>query len=231
MNEINQYPPKGRLSDYIHSLPYLVYRNNVENVITLWACPDLDNGDDSLTKLANMYSCEKSMIAQLTEALNQPNNLKLDMFIIDGSAPFAMGQILNSIWSNPRNRLEWLEDHNVFSAIVTMMVDEEKRTWQHNFLERYRKDVNHDPVTRAELVLKADGDSSIIELGLVSCGDEYIFLKNLHTMTTKLHKRLSTDDMSVDMAIRKIGGGLWEYDNDFDAKEYLHQDYDGRPDQ
>ncbi len=80
--------------------------NNVENVITLWACPDLDNGDDSLTKLANMYSCEKSMIAQLTEALNQPNNLKLDMFIIDGSAPFAMGQILNSIWSNPRNRLE-----------------------------------------------------------------------------------------------------------------------------
>jgi hypothetical protein len=35
--------------------------NNVENVITLWACPSLDNGDDSLTKLANIYKCEKSI--------------------------------------------------------------------------------------------------------------------------------------------------------------------------
>ena len=194
---------------------------NVFKVTSIWSCPDLDRAEDNLEKVSKMYNCEKHVMHQLAEALD-PDYSKLNMFVVDGSASFEMGQIMSSIWSIPRNRFRWLEEHNVFSAIAA---NSSEKNWRRHFLDRYRKDVKNDPVTRAEIVLK--GGEISMELGLVSVGDEFIFL-NLRIFEQTLRQRLSTD-MVVDVELQKINGGLWPRQEDFNPEEYSPADYDQKP--
>lgn len=219
----------GTKADTCLSSEALEKHSNVKKVLYLWACPNITQTEvDSLTKLSSMYQCEESILDQLREALYDQ---KLDVFVIDESAPFEMGQILNSVWSNKKNRVKWLQENNIFSAIVKVPINPDgEKIWQHNFLERYRKDVSDDPIARAELVLKA-GRGSFTELGLVSRGHKSV-IRRLHNMVENFHEKLASkdnEDIPVNVEIRKIAGGVFEFDDNFQPKEYVHENYDSQP--
>jgi spermidine synthase/S-adenosylmethionine/arginine decarboxylase-like enzyme len=206
-------------TDECVSVDVLEKHGPVALVIPLWTCPALDDDSKSVTK---KYECEKKIMDQLSQAL-EPGNLKLDMFIIDSTAPFVMGQIMNDIWSLPRNRLAWLDqEHHIFLSMSSKPTEE---TWQRHLLDRYRKDVKNDPVNRAEFMLRS-GDSSM-ELGVVSVGDEFIF-HNLHTVEMKLRARLA-EDFEIEVELERITGGLFPFKENFNPKEYVHDDYDNEP--
>jgi hypothetical protein len=66
-----------------------------------------------------------------------------------------------------------------------------------------------------------------LEIGAVSHGDEYI-IHNFYIVEAKIRHRLS-EDMDVDVEIRKINGGLWSYQDELKAREFEHEDYDNTP--
>jgi spermidine synthase len=195
---------------------------NVDQVITFWACPDLNQKSNSNVSsiLPQMFACENAMIQQLDEAMDE-GDLYFDMFAIDSSAPYEMAQIFNSVWSTPKYRSWYIaKEHNLFLGISLNPKEED---YQRNFLDRYRKDVRDDPTTRAEIIIHQGSTS--MEVGVVSVGDEFIF-HNLHIVERKIQQRLGEN---VDVDLRKINGGQWKFKEDYEPREFSHEDYDTAP--
>jgi spermidine synthase len=188
-------------------------KDSIRKVVKVSTCPGIDMAD-----AAKMYECEIATESAVKEALG---NTKLDLFVIDGSVPYAMLQIMNSILSVGENRKAWIEDDNVFMAWST--TEEEA---PRNFLDRYRKQHAHDPIARGEFHMQTGGNS--VEFGVVTCGDD-LFAYNLETIELKLREKFQEAKMDVSVELRQIQGGLFHFVDDFEPIEFLQSDYDNRP--
>lgn len=195
---------------------------SVHQVISFWSCPSLNEpvGSDETSTLPLMFACEETFIQQLSEAMAE-GDFYFDMFVIDGSAPYEMTQIFNSIWSTPKYRSWYIaKEHHLF---LSMSLEPQEELFKRNFLDRYRKDVRYDPAARAELTL--DVGSSRMEVGIVSFGDEFIF-HNLNIIERKIQRHLGTNGS---VKVRKIVGGQSNFNDNYEPREFSHRDYDTAP--
>jgi len=188
---------------------------NVRNLIHVFECPGLGDGDAK-----DAYTCEAWTLDYLAESVRK-HSAKFNLVLLDGTASYKMHQILSSILDRENIRHELLESHNI---VATWSQDLEGETWRREFLDRYRKQVHHDPVSRAEIVLQAGGKS--FEFGVVSTKNKeanYAF----EELENNLRTRLSITGCRIEL--RKVHGGLFNYIQDFKTKEFRHDDYDSSP--
>ena len=193
----------------------------VAKLVPIWTCPELVDEAESAVGLVRKFECEEKTIAAIQESLGPGE--KFDIVILDGSTPFVMGQIVHSIFTLPRYQLEMLNDYNVFFAWSNKPKTE---TWQRNFLEKYRKDIKYDPITRVQMEITVDGE--MMEVGLVSCGDLAVFF-NVNILEKKLKRKLQRDGTTADVEVVSVTGGMFRYQHDYDPPEFLHSQYDSAP--
>lgn len=182
----------------------------IKNVITLHECPGLKEAG-----LEEKYACEVLLLGQWNEALNKLNQ-ETNLLVMDPTASYEMHQIVSSILSNDNIRNKWLKEHSV---VVTWSVDKDAETWRREFLDRFRKAIEFDPMVRAEIVIQAGGKTS--ELGIASTGNKeanYAFEK----LERQLRKRLP----GTKIELRKIHGGNFNFKKNFKPTVFTLSDYD-----
>jgi hypothetical protein len=207
---------------------------HVDKVLTFWSCPellDLDNGgkaevEDEMSQsdLTKMFACEKAMITQLHDTM-EADDLYFDVFAVDSSSLYEMSQIFNSIWNIPKYRQWYIaQERNLFIGISF----NPDNGFRRNFLDRYRKDVRHDPAARAEFIAQFDASSSRIEIGVVSVGDDLIF-QSLADTEHKIKNRLVGRHGEINFELGRIHGAQWNFRENLEPREFSHDDYDGQP--
>jgi S-adenosylmethionine/arginine decarboxylase-like enzyme len=193
----------------------------VAKLVPIWTCPDLLDEAEGPQTLMRKFECEENTISAIQESLGPDE--RFDIVILDASTPLVMGQIMNSILSVRRYQSELLNDYNIFFAWSNKPKTE---SWQRNFLERYRKDIKYDPITRVEMQITVDDET--MEVGLVSCGDLAVFY-NVNVLEKKLNKRLQREGTSAKAEVVNLTGGMFRYQHDYNPREFLHSDYDSEP--
>jgi hypothetical protein len=176
-------------------------------------CSGMENGDIQQT-----YACEFAVMNKMKDSIEK-NGVKFNLLALDGSATYKMHQIVSSILDTEANRDMFLEYHNI--VMTWLSSDLEGEAWRRDFLDRYRKQVHHDPVSRAEIVFQAGGKN--YELGVVSTKNtraSYAF----EELEQNIKARLS--DTGAHIELRWVHGGLFNYIEDFKTKEFKHEDYD-----
>jgi hypothetical protein len=193
----------------------LKIREAVKTLIRINQCVGLEEGTEE-----DAFACEKSVLNDMQEAIDK-HGVKFNLIALDGGASFKMHQIISSILDTETNRDMFLEHHCV---AMTWSSDLHEETWRREFLDRFRKQVHHDPVARAEVVFQAGGNS--YELGVVSTNNRranYAF----EALEKRLQDRLA--DTGAKIELRWIHGGLFNYIDDFKTREFKHEDYDNKP--
>jgi spermidine synthase len=203
------------------ALAVLENSSKATKVVPIWTCPELTYDSGDTRNLAAMFECESKTFSAIQESLG--GDAKMNMLVLDASTPLVMGQIIHSILNVPKYRDEILYDYNVLLSWSNKPKTED---WQRNFLERYRKDVRYDPITRVEMKLAAGEES--MELGLVSCGDLAVF-HNINILEKKLQKRLLREGSATKVEVVSISGGLYPFKFDYNPREFLQNDYDSEP--
>jgi spermidine synthase len=197
------------------SLDVLKKHKNVKNLIPIYDCPGLEEGP-----VEEAYACEVKILNTLLQDIKN-YGARLHLFFFDGSASYKMHQIFSSIMDEEEYREMLLNPHSIGA---TFSPDLKSQTWRREFLDRFRKQVHDDPVSRAEIVLQANGKA--FELGVVSTNN-----KDANYAYEKLEKSLRDhlSDSKAHVELRKIHGGLFNYIDDFKTKEFRHDDYDNGP--
>lgn len=185
---------------------------NVRNIVPIYDC---SNSSD--------FECEKQVVGLLTENIysNKGRGKKFNLLVMDGTAPFGMHQVVNSILGEREIRGSLLEVHNV---VATFMADADRGMFRREFLDRYRKQVHFDPASRAEIVLQAGGKT--FELGVVSTNNEKVNYE-YEKLQSRIKDRLSSSGVKVEL--RNIHGALFKFNKDWDPKAFRHEDYDSKP--
>ena len=128
----------------------------VKNIVPIYECSN-----------AGDYECEANVLAVLAkEVLAKGSGKKINLLVMDDMASFGMHQIMSSILGERDTRRSLFEMHNI---VVTWMTDIVEETYRRGFLDRYRKQVHHDPASRAEIVFQGEGKT--YELGVVSANN------------------------------------------------------------
>jgi spermidine synthase len=190
-------------------------REAVKTLIRINQCTRLEEGREE-----DAFACEKSVLTGVQDGIEK-HGVKFNLIALDGGASYKMHQILSSILDRETHRDLFLEHHSV---AMTWSSDLRGETWRREFLDRFRKQVHHDPVARAEYVFQAGGES--YELGVVSTKNRranYAF----KALEKNLQKRLA--DTGAKIQLRWIHGGLFNYIEDFETREFKHEDYDSKP--
>jgi hypothetical protein len=203
----------GKKGEECTGLTVLEKHNNVKQVIPIYQCPDL--GFD----VEKTYACEVKVVDDLKKSLG--NAGRLHLIVMDEAASYEMFQIMNSVLSKEAHLTDLLHRHSI-AAIWSSDTTEEQ--WRREFLDRFRKQVEHDPVSRAEIWFQAGGKA--YELGLVSTKNpkaNYEYEK----LESRLKERLS--DSKAHIELRKIHGGLYNFNPHFKANAFRHEDYDSKP--
>lgn len=195
------------------SVEVLTKHGSVEDVIVLRECPGLTG-----SKLEEQFACESKIAAEWEEALKKKGDLDrtTNLLVMDTSSSYKMHQIVSSILSSTARQEKYLADHSI---VVTWSTDRDAETWRREFLDRLRKVVEYDPVSRAEIVFQAGGATS--ELGIVSTWNDesnYEF--------EKLEKRLRQRLPGITIELRNIHGGLFNFQHDWNPPVFTMSDYD-----
>ena len=189
----------------------------VTEVIPLYDCAS--TGDDDTKQL---YACERNIIAELKAKLS--SNKKLHMFVLDSNASQKMHQIANSIFDTHENREDFLHSHSIAVALSGKdCIDSSNEPWRKEFLDRYRKQIHHDPVSLGEFIIFSGGNENhAYWFGVVSTNDP-----GIHVIFDSFEKKLQgrlRDDARVEL--RNIHGGLYNYVEDQDLPTYSEDNYD-----
>ena len=193
-----------------------------QKVVPLWACPKLQDESSDPLDFSSMYSCEKLVLTQLQETVDDDGTPQIDLLVVDMSVPYSMTQIFNSIWSIKDNRDGLLKRKH---AILAPMDPSKDEPWRRNFLERYRKENQRDPLSRAELLLESGNKS--IELGFVSTADRYFF-SHLTVMEELINGKLA-ELGNYNVWVKTVAGGIKYFDPEFDSKTFGPESYDKQP--
>jgi spermidine synthase len=197
------------------TLGALADHTDVNYVIPLWTCPELNATGFTSSEAAAMYECEKQTTSQLWAALGES---ELSMVIIDSSASLPMLQIIDSVWSSHRNRQELLKDHSIFMSLSD---SPEGIIWRRNVLDRIRQHEKFDPVSLMAFSIQTS--QSTIEFGILSSsGDDDSY--SYDEMEETLLRRFSRlEDVKVEL--RAALGGILQFDFDLDPTIYKIEDY------
>ena len=188
----------------------------VQQVIPFYECAS--TGDDDTKQI---YACERSIIAELKAKLSSNN--KLHMIVLDSNASHKMHKIANSILDTHGNRENFLHSHSIAVALSSTVVDSANEPWRKEFLDRYRKQIHHDPVRLGEFMILPGGDEEYVYwFGVVSTNDPGINVV-FDSLEKKLQHRLPGD---ATVELRNIHGGLYNYMEAQDLPTYSENEYD-----
>jgi hypothetical protein len=205
----------GKKGDDCTGMTVLKKHKNVKQVIPIYQCPDLDDS----AEVQKLFACEVNVVKDLETALGKAGRIHL--IVMDEAASYEMFQIMNSILSKEAHLINLLHQHSV---AATWSSDNTKDAWRREFLDRFRKQIHHDPVSRAEIWFQAGGKA--YELGLVSSNNTKANYE-YESLETRLKKRLS--DSGAHIELRKIHGGLYNFKSNFRPRVFKHEDYDSKP--
>jgi hypothetical protein len=213
------------------SLTVLKDHSRVKEVIPIYECPAILIDGDNTSK-EEVYACEIKIIDELKTKLESN---KLHMLVLDGGASYKMHQIFNSILDTHENRELFLQPHSIAVTWSSSEDDDDDSSstrkmepWRREFLERYRKQIHHDPVKLGEIVIRSDGEGPDKSYGLrvVSTNNvdaNYEFDK----LEKRIQKRLTVTVPSVNVQLRKMHGGLYNFveKRKHEPKIFYQKDY------
>jgi hypothetical protein len=227
------------------SLTVLKDHDRVKEVIPIYECPTLSkDGNISIGNNSNeedtkeIYACEIQIIEELKTKLESN---KLHMLVLDGAASYKMHQIFNSILDTHENRERFLQPHSIAVTWSNSEDDDDDsfsssspkkmEPWRREFLERYRKQIHHDPVKLGEIVIRSkggegEGRDKSYGLRVVSTNNvdaNYEFDK----LEKRIQNRLTVTVPSVNVELRKIHGGLYNFveKGKHEPKVFYQKDY------
>ena len=146
------------------------------------------------------------------------------MFVLDDDASQALHQIANSLFDTHIHREFFLSPHNIAVTWSSTDVASAEEPWRWEFLDRYRKQIHHDPVKLAKFVVSSTADpNKTYLLGIVSTKDP-VMNRKLDLLETKLNGLL--EGKAATVQLRTIHGGLYKYNTKTDAPTYSQKDYD-----
>ena len=227
------------------SLTVLKDHDRVKEVIPIYECPTLSkDGNNNIDNNSNeedtkeVYACEIQIIEELKTKLESN---KLHMLVLDGDASYKMHQIFNSILDTHENRERFLQTHSIAVTWSNSEDDDDAddnsfsspkkmEPWRREFLERYRKQIHHDPVKLGEIVIRSkggegEGDKSyglrVVSTNNVDANYEFDKLEK------RIQNRLTVTDPSVNVELRKIHGGLYNFveKGKHEPKVFYQKDY------
>ena len=204
----------GSESDSCASLDVLKDHERVEEVIPIFDCAS-SAGDDT----KGLYECEKKIAKDLASKVSYRK--KLHMLVLDSNASQKMHQIANSIFDTHENRNAFLMLHSIAVTWSNKDVDSSNEPWRREFLDRYRKQIHHDPVKMGEFDIVSGGKKSY-RFGVVSTNDSDVTTK-FAALETKLQDRLPGETR---VSLRNVHGGLYNYVENIELKDFVENDYD-----
>ena len=177
-------------------------------VVPIYTCKSLDD----------MPACEKETVESMKAAVKQ--HKKLDVVVMDANLPFAMGQIIESIFSNK------ITHHNLMEGsqlVLTPVVEEEN--WRNVLIDRFRTDiVLFNPAYRADLqffVVESGKKVSHSKWSLFSSGDQ-AFFKRLSSVLSIIREKAN-----IESEVEEVANGIVNYIPDFSpSKVFTDSDYD-----
>jgi len=183
--------------------------SSIRKVITLSDC-------DGMAEIDSQYQCEVSTTVDLMKNLG---NDKADLLLVDSSSSQEMVQILNSILARDEYRKAVI---NRSHLMMVWTMDAEKEEYQRYFLDRYRKQHQFDPAARAELWMQVG--TKALEFGFFKTDDRRIVYK-ISDIEANLKKKFE-GTKNVEIELRGIYGGQYEFIRNWSPKEFLQSDYD-----
>ena len=171
----------------------------IEYAFPLYTCPKISGGVEFL-KDANkrMYECETQLVSIL-DTLVEEHDRKIDVLVLDSSAPHPMAQILHKILTKSKYKKKFFASDLLVLAPVEDPTDE----WRRNFVDTFRTLFLQEPVYRAELYFNSTESS--VELGAFLAGESHFFEK-----ARSLANHLEIE-LNVKSEIRRIEGGVLRY--------------------
>ncbi|KAG7355308.1 spermine/spermidine synthase domain containing protein [Nitzschia inconspicua] len=167
--------------------------------------------------LDDFLFCEMDVYQQLTTTLN---GTSANVVIMDESTSFEMHQIIHSILENDLMRSELLHGHSI---VVAWASEPSQVPWKREFLDRIRKAVEFDPVSRTEIVVQAGGMS--YELGIVSTNNERANFE-YDKLEQRMKARLSKGPYNAKVELRIIHGSMFNYMDELTTTFFKLEDYD-----
>lgn len=165
---------------------------------------------------ASQYKCEVDTTIDLMKKLGKD---KADLVLVDGSTSERMVQIMNSILSRDPYRVATINPDNL---IIVWSMDAVKEEYQRNFLDRYRKQHKYDPQSRAEIWMQIG--TKAVEFGFLKTNDKMMIYK-ISDIEANLKKKFE-DKANVEIELRGIYGGLYEFKPNWVPQEFLQSDYE-----
>ena len=200
----------------------LVDNKDVKSVDKIFACAGLDEAEAVPDE--DMFDCEIKTLAKLKSLVSTSAKSKLDLLVVDANVPYRMVQVLHSIFGTARDRQALIRKKNMFIALSTNPGEER---WRQQFLDRYRKQHKMDPVSLVHVLLRGGKDS--VGFGFVSCGNEDM-VYDLESYVSKVDESFKESGKEeVVVELQTMVGGDFPYNEEFDPKLYVHQDYDDKP--
>jgi len=187
----------------------------VRKIVKISTCVGMSSGN-----LDAQYSCEIETTLALKDRLG---NDMADLVVVDSSASYEMVQVMNSILSRDDFRRSIIRETNVF---MVWTMDAEKEEYQRYFLDRYRKQHERDPMGRAEIWMQ-DGTKAL-EFGVLATEDREI-VYHIADIEKNIKNKFK-DIENVNIELRGIYGGLYEYRENHSPVEFLQSDYDKEED-
>lgn len=211
--------------DTCSSIEVLEKLEKVGKVVPIWTCPELSEvNEDSPDKFAKMSKCEMKVFSKLRESA-AVHDSAINLFVLDDSMPYIMGQIFHSIMTVSSYREKMVKDEAHF--IVSLSFKPKSETWKRNILERYRKELHWDPATRVEINVNVG--NTLMEIGIFAIV-EGIQFSNYKTLEQRINDRLSVHiEANSSAEIISITGALFPFQHDFNPHHYLQTDYRDEP--
>jgi spermidine synthase/S-adenosylmethionine/arginine decarboxylase-like enzyme len=211
--------------DKCPSVDVLEQHTMVSKVIPVWTCPELSNSDDEdkSGKFTKMTECEGQVLSTLMNARGLDGE-GIALVVLDESARLEMGSILHSILTVQSHKEMLMSANDEY--MMSLSKNSESEEWRRNLLERYRRELYHDPAKLVKFDITVGGAN--MELNVLS-NNEMIGFKAYKTFEDKLSKQLAQVDTEASVEVTSLTGGVFNFQDDYNPHEYLHEDYPVEP--
>jgi hypothetical protein len=191
----------------------LVRREDITQVVTIEECSRLSDSPPQ----SNFVSCELGIVQTLSSSLK---GAKANLVVMDETASFEMHQIVHSILEDDWLRHEYLTEHSI---VIAWSSEPSQSVWKREFLDRIRKAVEFDPVSRTEIVVQ--GGRQSYELGVVSFQNVNANLA-YDLLEKRMKARLSIAPYNAKVELRVIHGSMFNYEDELTTRFFKLEDYD-----
>jgi len=198
--------------------------DRIGTVIALFDCSGGADFGPSINR-EDAFDCERDVLQRLSAGLSasKTKKKKLGMIVLDAGASRGMHAIANSVFDTHENRRRFLGDD---SQVLAVAFGPTEDPWRLEFLDRFRKQVHHDPVKLADYAVfggeSASAAAASYRFGVVSTRDPGANA-GFGSLEKRLRARLPE---GVGVELREIRGGLYRYEPEQTARAFTQMDYD-----